>query len=371
MRLHLLSVPHTVTTPAWSHCAFTQKVRRFAPMLRPFGFHVTHYGVAGSSSGADVDVVLMDQDEHQHLLGHGYAHSTALYGNDAQDGSDLYRQWNLYARDELKERVTPGDVILLPFGHAHAAAIRGLPVLAAGAGAIESGIGYFDTLLPWRVYESFAVRHAVMAKEGRYGVSLESSRLEWVIPNYYDVDEWPAQTVIEPDAPVVFLGRLTEGKGLPIVLEVARSRPDVPFLVAGQGEIEAFGPLPANVRYLGSLGPERAAVLGGARAIIAPSRYIEPFGGAVVEAALCGTPAITSDFGCFAETVQHGITGLRCQTVRQFAAAVDGVLGLSRARVAKRARKLYAMENVGRLYADAFAVAADRLASGSFPSAGW
>jgi glycosyltransferase involved in cell wall biosynthesis len=371
MRLHCLSIPHTVTHPDWSHCAFTQKVRRFAPMLQPFGFHLTHYGVAGSVSGANEDVVLMAQDEHQQLLGHPYAHGSALYGNDAQDGSDLYRQWNLYARDALKERVAPGDLILLPFGHAHAAAVRGLPVLAAGAGAVESGIGYFDTLLPWRVYESFAVRHAVMAKEGRYGVTLESSRLEWVIPNYYDVTEWPAQLALEADAPVVYLGRLTEGKGLAIVLEVARARLDVPFVVAGQGDIAAFGPLPANVTYAGSLGPERAALLGRARAILAPSRYIEPFGGAVVEAALCGTPAITSDFGCFAETVQHGITGLRCQTVRQFIAAVDGVLGLSRARVAKRARKLYAMENVGRLYADAFAVAGERLAAGGYPATGW
>lgn len=371
MRLHLLGVPHTVTHPSWSHCAFTGKVRRFAAMVRPFGHHVTHYGVAGSITGANDDVVLMDQDEHQALLGHPYEHGSTMYGTDAVDGSDLYRQWNQYAREELKERVQPGDLVLAPFGHAHGAALRGLPVLNAGAGAIESGIGYFDTLLPWRIYESFAVRHAVMAKEGRYGVTLESSRLEWVIPNYYDPEDWPAQTAVLSDAPVVFLGRLTEGKGLPIVLDVARARPDVPFVIAGQGDIDAYGPLPANVQYLGSIGPERAEVLGSARAIIAPSRYIEPFGGAVVEAALCGTPAITSDFGCFAETVQHGITGIRCQTVKQFAAAVDSVLGLARYRVAKRARKLYAMENVGRLYADAFAVAADRLAAGPYPASGW
>lgn len=372
MRLHLLGIPHTVTHRDWSHCAFTGKVLRMASMLRPYGLHVTHYGVAGSTSGADTDVVLMDQDEHQALLEHPYEHGTALYGRDAVDGSELYRQWNLYARDELKERVAPGDLILLPFGHAHAAAVRGLPVLAAGAGAIESGIGYFDTLLPWRIYESFAVRHAAMAKEGRYGVSLDSSRLEFVVPNYYDGADWPAQTRPNAHGPVVFLGRLTEAKGLPIVLDVARARPDVPFLIAGQGDIDAFGPLPSNVSYLGVLGTERAAVLGSARAIIAPSRYIEPFAGAVVEAALCGTPAITSDFGAFAETVQHGITGIRCQTVRQFASALDSVTGLSRDRVAKRARRLYTLEPVGRLYADAFAVCGDRLSNGGmFPHSGW
>jgi glycosyltransferase involved in cell wall biosynthesis len=368
MRLHLLGIPHTVTAPEWSHCAFTQKVRRFAPMMRPFGWQVIHYGVSGSVSGATEDVVLMDQDEHTDLLGHPYQHHQ-LYGSDALDGSSLYRQWNLYAREALQERVEPGDLILLPFGHAHAAAIRGLPVLSAGAGAIESGIGYYETLLPWRIWESYAARHASMGREGRHGVSMESTRLEFTVPNYYNVDEWPAELGDRSSAPVVYMGRLTEGKGIATVLEVAARRPDVRFQLIGQGDVSTWA-VPANVEVLGSMGPERAALLGQARAIIAPSRYIEPFCGSVVEAQLCGTPAITSDFGAFAETVQHGITGFLCQTVNQFTAAVDRVLGLERDKIAKRARKLYAMERVGRLYDDAFEVVRQRLADDGFPK-GW
>lgn len=372
MRLHLLSIPHTVTHPAWSHCAFTQKVLKLPRMVRPFGWHVTHYGVEGSQSGADADVVLMDQDEHQTLLGHPYDHGARLYGDDAQDGSDLYKQWNLYARDALKERVEPGDLILAPFGHAHGAALRGLPVLSSGAGAIESGIGYFDTMLPWRIYESFAVRHAVMAKEGRYGVTVDSSRLEFVVPNAYDLADWPEGPLFSrSDAPVVFLGRLVEGKGLRLVLQVAEARPDVRFLLAGQGQIEDWSPLPPNVEYLGVLGAERAKVLASARAIIAPSRYIEPFAGSVVEAALVGTPAIVSDFGAFAETVQHGITGFRCQTIPQFVRALDQVYTLSRAAIRKRAIRLYTLDRVGRLYHEAFEVCQERLADGTFPSSGW
>jgi glycosyltransferase involved in cell wall biosynthesis len=167
------------------------------------------------------------------------------------------------------------------------------------------------------------------------------------------------------------MGRLTEGKGLRIVLDVARLRPDVPFVIAGQGDIDAFGPLPANVTYVGSLGSERVALLQGARAIIAPSRYIEPFAGAVVEAQLCGTPAITSDFGAFAETVAHGLTGLRCQTVRQFAEAVDIVPSYSRQSIAIRAAALYSTQAVGQLYVDAFAVCAERLAEAPYPATGW
>ena len=208
-----------------------------------------------------------------------------------------------------------------------------------------------------------------MGREGRHGVSMESTRLEFTVPNYYDVDEWPATTGDRSEAPVVFMGRLTEGKGIATVLEVAARRPDVRFQIIGQGDAGAWT-IPDNVEVLGSMGPERAALLGQARAIIAPSRYIEPFCGSVVEAQLCGTPAITSDFGAFAETVQHGITGFHCQTVNQFTTAVDRVLNLDRETIARRARKLYAMERVGRLYDDAFEVVRQRLADGVFPL-GW
>lgn len=372
MRLHLLGIPHTVTTREFTSCAFTQKVWKFSRMLRPFGWEIVHYGVAGSDSGATYDVVLMDQDEHQQLLGHPYhAQNTSgggFYGDDAVDNNAVYRQWNLYARDELKERVMPGDLILLPFGHAHAAAIRGLPVLSAGAGAIESGIGYYDTLLPWRIYESEAVRHGCLGKEGRFGVSAESPRLEFVAPNSYALSDWPSGPGGEP---VVFLGRLTMGKGVSLVLEIARQRPDVPFLIAGQGDITAFGALPQNVQYVGPLTTERAAFLGNARAVIAPSRYAEPFCGTVVEAALCGTPAITSDFGAFTETVEQGITGYRCQTVRQWVEAVDKVQDLRRTTVRARAQMLYSLDSVGRRYDEIFRVVQERVEAGVFPATGW
>ena len=371
MRLHLLSIPHTVTVPAFTSCAFTTKVLRFSRMMRPLGFEVIHYGVDGSDSGATADVILMGQDEHQELLGHPYhsQHATGgMYGDDAQADSLLYKQWNLYAREELKERVEPGDLILLPFGHAHASAIRDLPNLKDRAGAVESGIGYYDTLLPWRIYESEAVRHGAMGKEGRYGVHESTSRLEYVVPNYYNPADWPEGP--GGDA-IVYLGRLTEGKGLRLLLEIARQRPDVPFRIAGSGTMNpAWGEVPPNVEVLGPL-TERAAYLGNARAIIAPSRYVEPFCGSVVEAAFTGTPAITSNFGAFTETVEHGVTGYRCQTMREWLHAIDAVCNLSRETVWVRAVKRYSMYTVGRMYAEVFHEMSHAALAGRFPLTGW
>lgn len=373
MRLHLLGIPHTVTDATFSHCAFTQKVRKMGPMMRAQGFDVVHYGVEGAASGATTDVTLMSQEEHQTLLGHAYHaqhENGGFYGHDAEEGNAVYKQWNLYARDALREFVQPGDLILLPFGHAHAPAIRELPNLADGhAGAVESGIGYLDSFLPWRIYESEACRHAAMAKEGRWGVHESSARLEYVCPNYYEAANWPAGR--GGDA-VVFLGRITEGKGIPLILSLARLRPDVQFRIAGQGVmLPMWGDVPDNVELVGVLNAERADFLGNARAIIAPSRYVEPFAGCVVEAALCGTPAITSNFGAFTETVEHGVTGYRCQTEVEWLRALDDVLQLDRAAVRARALSRYTSEVVGVEYARVFRAMGERLSAGAFPAKGW
>jgi glycosyltransferase involved in cell wall biosynthesis len=368
MRVHLLALPHTVTHPEWSHCAFTQKVVRLSPMLRAQGIHVTHYGNEGSASGADVDVTIMGNAAQEALLGHALEpHGAKFFGDDANATTALYQHWNATARAALEELVAPGDVILLPFGWGHDAAVRDLPVLARGAAAIESGIGYFDCCLPWRIYESHAVRHVVMAKEGRHGVQPDGPRMETVIPNYYAVDEWP---LADGGPALVFMARILEGKGVPTVLAMARARPDVPVVLAGQGNPLEWGPLPSNVHYVGPvIGRRRAELLGNALAIVCPSRYVEPFGGVTIEAALCGTPAITADFGCYTETIEPGVTGVRCTAIDEYVDAIETVRGLHRPTVRARAVARYAMPVVGQQYARVLARAQSVALAGGYPSA--
>jgi glycosyltransferase involved in cell wall biosynthesis len=344
--LHLLGIPHTVTRPDFSHCAFTQKVYRFGAMMAPLGYRVIHYGAAGATLRGAERVDILTEAEHLELLGHPYhEHGAGFVGDDAVEGSPLYTAFNYAAREAIRERVEPGDVILFPFGHAHAPLSR-LP-WPVPVHLLESGIGYYDCLLPNRVYESEAVRHGVMGREGRYGVDLDSSRREWVVPNYYDGDDWP-------EGPggdyVAFLGRLTKGKGLDVVLRLAAARPDVRFVIVGQGDPDPWRGLPNVELRPPIVGAERAAFLGHARAIIAPSRYVEPFCGSVVEAALCGTPAIPSSFGAFTETVEQGVTGICCQTPAEWVRALDLVRSLDRAAVRNRARARYLLEVVGRQY---------------------
>lgn len=351
MIVHLLGIPHTITRDEFSHCAFTGKVQRFSKMVRAQGIDVFHYGVEGSVTGATEDVNLMTEAEHLALLGHPYHEQPkGFYGDDAVEGSALYRQWNYNARQELMERMRPGDLIALPFGRAHESAIQNLPLLKSKqCAAFESGIGYDECFLPYRVYESEAVRHTIMAKEGRSGIGAQSARLEWVAPNYYDVDDWELG---KGGDHIVFLGRLNEYKGVDVILRLAAERDDKTFILCGQGNSERYQGLP-NVHLMPPIkGKERSDFLGSAAAIICPSRFVEPFCGVNVEAQLCGTPVISSNFGAFTETVEQDVTGYRCQTLNEWLAALDNVKSLDRAAIRARAIRKYSLEAVGEQYAD-------------------
>jgi len=82
-----------------------------------------------------------------------------------------------------------------------------------------------------------------------------------------------------------------------------------------------------------------------ARAVFVPTIYLEAFGGVAVEAQLCGTPVITTNFGVFPETVVQGVTGYRCNTLNDFVEATKKVSRLRPRRIRKHAER-YLMDNV-------------------------
>lgn len=93
--------------------------------------------------------------------------------------------------------------------------------------------------------------------------------------------------------------------------------------------------------------------MGKAKAVFVPTIYIEPFGSVAVEAQLCGTPVITSDWGAFTETNHHGVTGYRCRTFQQFVDATVLAPKLNTKVIRKVAEK-YSLDNVAKQYDDYF-----------------
>jgi 2-polyprenyl-3-methyl-5-hydroxy-6-metoxy-1,4-benzoquinol methylase len=85
-----------------------------------------------------------------------------------------------------------------------------------------------------------------------------------------------------------------------------------------------------------------------------PTIYTEPFGGVAVEAMMCGTPVVTTDYGVFPETIEHGKTGFRCHTLGDFITGILAAETLDRKYIADRARRLYSTNAVGKMYDTVF-----------------
>ena len=104
----------------------------------------------------------------------------------------------------------------------------------------------------------------------------------------------------------LFIGRLTQDKGVLEVLEAASELPDQKFKIAGTGPLKEtvrrYANKYRNIEYLGFVSEEeKINLLKNARLLIVPSRA-ETFGVVYIEAMASGTPAIGS-----AETREIGI----------------------------------------------------------------
>lgn len=355
MRLHVLGLPHTVTDEAHSHCAYTGKVQRFPAMIRCAGYQVTHYGAEGAASEASEHVAIMTREEQNALRGHDGSDPQKFYGDDTNVGAPLYREYNRRLRAELQKRVQPDDLVLLPFGHGHADAVAGLPFTC-----VESGIGYLTLTdaARFKVFESYAWMHWHQGRANRNG-----QNYEWVIPNYFDIHAWDVELWPSTDA-LVYMGRICDIKGLRVVAEIAKQRPEQHVIICGQGAPAPYLSSP-NIEYRPPIsGRARSALLGNAKAVITPSEYTEPFGGVAVEAMLCGTPVLSSAFGAFTETIEDEATGFRCHTLGDYLAALDRAPDLDRAYIADRARRLYGYERIATMYDRAFQMIADLKGAG-------
>ena len=166
------------------------------------------------------------------------------------------------------------------------------------------------------------------------------------------------------DVPVVaYVGRLAGIKRPERVVEVARRVPDALFVVVGDGAARAGlqAEAPSNVRFLGWRDDVETVWAAADLALLTSDNEGMPV--TLVEAALAGLPAVTTDVGSAGEVVLDGVTGAVVATdVEALSEAVGNVLGdedLRRAQgraAAERAHELFSVARMlqahRELYAD-------------------
>jgi glycosyltransferase involved in cell wall biosynthesis len=126
-------------------------------------------------------------------------------------------------------------------------------------------------------------------------------------------------SVVEPrydhEGYVLFVGRLSEEKGIETMIRAAKLVPDVLFKIVGRGpQMERLHVLAEglkNVEFSGfRVGEELAQVYRGAAAVLIPSRVHENFPLTALEAMASGKPVIASHVGGMSEVVEDRINGL-------------------------------------------------------------
>jgi glycosyltransferase involved in cell wall biosynthesis len=358
-RFHLLGLAHLPTVKEISCCAYTQKNLKLSKMLMDLGHEVFFYGVEGSEVCCTEMVECLSEKRRISVYGDYDIKSNFFKG----DGSDAaYQSFNMKAIEEIRKRAVKSDFLLLSMGRWQEPIVKS--VADIGMKAVEAGIGYEGTFADFRVYESYAWMHNLYGAQkiidGRY--------YDAVIPNYFDVDDFPYQE--SKSDYVLYIGRLVKRKGLEIAVEATR-RAGKQLIVAGQGSLkspnEGFDYSKAeHVKHVGSVGPsERAELMGSAQCVLVPTYYLEPFGGVAVEAQMCGTPVITSDWGAFTENMVHGMTGYRCRTIEEFVWAIDACKNIDPNVCRNWAVTNYSTTRVARMYQEYFE-RLNRLSSGGF-----
>jgi len=162
----------------------------------------------------------------------------------------------------------------------------------------------------------------------------------------------------EPDAFVAFVGRMTDQKRPDTAIRVARAA-GLPIRLGGTIDVGNPDYFDRQVRPL--LGPDatylgpvddaaKGELLGGAKALLFPIDWPEPFGLVMIEAMACGTPVVAWNRGSVPEIVEDGVTGFVVSSEDEAAAALARIGQLDRAMIRARFEERFTAERMARDY---------------------
>jgi len=163
---------------------------------------------------------------------------------------------------------------------------------------------------------------------------------------------------------LAFLGRLAPEKQADLAIEVAR-RAGLPLKIAAKVDPtdreyfeRVIAPLLDDplVEFLGEIGEaDKPAFLGGARALLFPIDWPEPFGLVMIEAMACGTPVIARPRGSVPEVVADGRTGFLADTLVELVEAAKRLEEIDRAECRRHVEARFSVarmcEEYERVYA--------------------
>jgi len=229
---------------------------------------------------------------------------------------------------------------------------RAAPTLVTVHGSIAELADLYRPLTP--TVGLVAISHAQRASEP--GLAWEAT-----VPNGIDVASFPFRE--HKDDYVLFLGRFHPQKAPHLAIEAAR-RAGVRIILAGKRtepvEDEYYRTKVAPLLGRDAVdvgvadGVLKRRLLAGARCLVFPIRWDEPFGLVMVEAMACGTPVVALSHGSAPEVVAHGRTGFVVERPEQLARAIEDCERLEAADCRRRVSEHFSLDAMAAGYERAY-----------------
>ena len=158
---------------------------------------------------------------------------------------------------------------------------------------------------------------------------------------------------------LAFLGRISPEKRPDRAIAIAKAA-GIPLKIAAKVDKvdeeyfkSAIEPLLADplIEFIGEIGDaEKGAFLGGARALLFPIAWPEPFGLVVIEAMATGTPVVGFRCGSVAEVLEDGVSGIIVDDVDEAVARLPQVFALDRHGVRRAFENRFSAERMALNY---------------------
>ncbi len=275
------------------------------PPLAYGGTEAVVDGLARALQAAGHQVLLFATGDSTCPVPRSWALETAAGVDAARPATELHHVVNAYDWIAGDADIVHDHTLVGPL---YAQRFTTLPVVTTNHGPFDSELGdYYRAIAP--AVPIIAISHHQASTSVRTPIAA-------VIHHGIDVARYPVGDGTGGYA--LFLGRMSPTKGVHSAIAIARAA-GVPLKIACKmqepAEVEYYRArvapiLGGDIEFVGEVGgDDKLELLAGARCLLNPIAWPEPFGMVMIEALACGTPVVATPMGAVSEIVDDGVTG--------------------------------------------------------------
>lgn len=226
-------------------------------------------------------------------------------------------------------------------------------IMTYGRQVSPSGIKKINLIQP---------KHLIFTACSQYCVSTGNVAGTWkMVYNAIDFSKYHIKKQVLKEAPLMFLGRMDQIKGLHTAIKIAKATNHILWIGGNIPETSdnyqyyktEIEPLidGEQIIYLGTLNDmQKNQYLGQAKALLFPIGWNEPFGLVMIEAMACGTPVIGFDKGAVAEIVENGVTGFVVNSEQEMMDTINRTGEIDRVLCREKAAAKFDVQVIAKQY---------------------